>query len=210
MIVCNLTKPEATLEQVRKAFPKLAHTDAAQIAIAIVMSGKYAHAEYDGETFEYDKDVQKLQKQLTIQMKQIQQTVEPTKKAKAAAAEEEPIEIKVGLSVNLEKGESQLGDREDLKAILGKAAQEGLEFQYTGTDVLWQWALDRSNWTTITAGEMNRRVKLKAVFGDGTLGTELGIGGKVKKVAKAKPAAAVITEEEVPAAVAEVDTEETV
>lgn len=199
MIVCNLTKPEATQEQVRKSFPKLSQTDVAQLSIAIVLTGKYAFAHYDGESYRYPQDIDKFTKALAITLNQIQQSVEPTKKAKAAAAEEEPVEVKVGLSCNLLEGEAVLGDREDLKALLGKAVQEGLEFQYTATDILWQWALDRANWATISGGELTRRVKLKASFQDAATGTELGVGGKVKKAPKAAAAAKPVeTEEEVP------------
>ncbi|MCC7101965.1 MAG: hypothetical protein IT206_02665 [Fimbriimonadaceae bacterium] len=191
MIVCNLTKPEATQEQVRKTYPKLGQTDVAQLSVALVLAGKYALAHYDGETYRYPEDVTKFTKALSVTLNQIQSTVEPTKKAKAAAAEEEPVEVKVGLSCNIVEGEHMLGDRKDLKALLGEAVKEGVEYQYTSTDILWQWALDRANWTTISGGELTRRVKLKAAFEDSTLGTELGVGGKVKKTRSPKAAAVV-------------------
>ncbi len=195
MIVCNLTKPEATQDQVKKAFPKLPQTDVAQLSIALVLTGKYAHAHYDGEVYRYHEDISKFTKALSITLNQIQTSVEPTKKAKAAAVEEEPVEVKVGLSCNLQEGEKALGDREDLKALLGKSVQEGVEYQYTATDILWQWALDRANWNTISGGELTRRVKLKTAFQDSAMGTELGVGGKIKRQPKAK---VVETEEAVP------------
>lgn len=196
MIVCNLTKPEATQEQVRKSFPKLPQTDVAQLSVALVLTGKYANAQYDGLDYQYPDDIEKLTKVLAITMNQIQATVEPTKKGKTAAAEEEPVEVNVNLACNLSAGEKALGDREDLKTLLGKAVQEGVEFQYGPTDILWQWALDRANWSTISGGELTRRVKLKAVF-QGALGTEVGTSGKAKRAPKA---AKVVTEEEVPEA----------
>lgn len=198
MIVCNLTKPEATQEQVRKSYPKLGQTDVAQLSIALVLTGKYALAHYDGQTYRYPEDVNKFTKALSVTLNQIQSTVEPTKKAKAAAAEEEPVEVKVGLSCNLVEGEHVLGDRKDLKALLGEVVKEGLEFQYTPTDILWQWALDRANWTTISGGELTRRVKLKTNFEDSTLGTELGVGGKIKKTRATR--AVTIVDEAVPEA----------
>ena len=210
LIVCNLTKPEATQEQVRKTYPKLAQTDVAQLSIALVLSGKYALAHYDGVSYQYPQDVDKFTKALSVTLNQIQSTVEPTKKAKAAAAEEEPVEVKVGLSCNLSEGENVLGGRDDLKSLLGDAVKTGVEYQYTSTDILWQWALDRANWSTISGGELTRRVKLKATFQDSTMGTELGVGGKIKKVSRAA-AKAVVTEEVVPeASEAPVELEEAV
>lgn len=196
MIVCNLTKPEATQEQVRKTYPKLGQTDVAQLSIALVLTGKYALAHYDGETYRYPDDVNKFTKALSVTLNQIQSTVEPTKKAKAAAAEEEPVEVKVGLTCNIVEGEHVLGDRKDLMALLGDAVKNGIEFQYTATDILWQWALDRANWSTISGGELTRRVKLKAAFEDSTLGTELGVGGKIKKTRATKTVE--VVEEAVP------------
>lgn len=198
MIVCNLTKPEATQEQVRKTYPKLSTTDVAQLSIALVLTGKYALAHYDGVSYRYPQDVDKFTKALSVTLNQIQSSVEPTKKAKAAAAEEEPVEVKVGLSCNLAEGENVLGTQEALKSLLGEVVKNGVEFQYTSTDILWQWALDRANWSTISGGELTRRVKLKAAFQDATMGTELGVGGKIKKVSKAAAAKAVVTEEVVP------------
>ncbi len=190
LIVCNLTKPEATQEQVRKSYPKLSPTDVSQLSIALVLSGKYAIAHYDGESYRYPQDVEKFTKALSVTLNQIQSTVEPTKKAKAAAAEEEPVEVKVGLTCNTSEGENVLGTSDKLKALLGEVVKDGVEFQYTATDILWQWALDRANWSTISGGELTRRVKLKAVFQDSTMGTELGVGGKIKKVSKAAAAKA--------------------
>lgn len=196
MIVCNLTKPENTLDQVKKQFPKLAHTDAAQVAIALILSGKYAKAHYDDQEFQYPQDVNKLTAALSKEIAIIQTTVDNTKKAKAAAAEEEPVEVKVGLSCNLIEGEATLANREDLKTVLSDALQSGVEFQFGPTDVLWQWALDRANWNTISGGELTRRVKLKTFFQDNTVGTDLGSGTGKRKTKAAK--AAVVTDEAVP------------
>lgn len=211
MIVCNLTKPEATLDQVRKMYPDLQHTDAACLAAAIVLAGKYAVAHYDEEAFYYPDDVPNLTKAISREVKQIQAELEPVKKTKAAAAaeEEQPVELKVGLTCNLEEGEKVLGDREDLKTLLSDTIQKGVEYHYGPTDVLWQWALDRANWSTISGGELTRRVKLRATYQDTAVGVDLGtVSGKRKAARAARPVAAA-KEEEV-AIIEEIDTEEAV
>lgn len=212
MIVCNLTKPEATQEQVRKAYPKLQQTDAAQISIALVLTGKYATAHYDGQDFKYPTDIERFTKALSVELNQIQQEQDTGKKltkAALAAQEEEPVEIKVGLSCNLEEGEKVLGANESLKTLLGEIVKGGVEFQYAATDILWQWALDRANWSTVSGGDLNRRVKLKANFMDSATGTELGVGGKTKRVAKpkTKEVAEIVEVEEAPS---EVELEEAI
>jgi len=210
LIVCNLTKPESTLDQVRKAFPKLVQTDAAQLAIALIESGKFAHAHYDEIMYIYPEQVNDLMKALTVELHQIQTAAEPPKKlTKAAQAQfdEEQIEVKIGLSCNLSVGEKMLGDREDLKSLLGEVVGSGVEFQYGPTDVLWQWALDRSNWNTVSGGELTRRVRLKSQFQDSSVGTDLGsVTGrrKANKAAISKSKVEAIEEVEAVA----VDTEE--
>lgn len=210
MIVCNLTKPESTLDQVRKHYPKLQHTDAAQLAVALILSGKYALAHYDERAFKYPEELGALAQALSKEIALIQTSVENTKKAKAAAAEEEPVEVKIALSSNIEEGETVLGNREDLKTLLSDALQEGVEFQFGPTDVLWQWALDRTNWNTVSGGELTRRVKLKTEFRDNSVGTDLAATGGKKRGSRAKVAAVVEVPVEDVAAPAELVTDEEV
>lgn len=210
MIVCNLTKPEAVLDQVKKSYTQLSQTDAAQIANGILLSGKYSLAVYDSIQYRYPEDIDKLAKQLLIELNQIQVATEPVKKTKAvmAALEEEPVEVKIGLLCDINAAEKALGDREDLKTLLGEIIKDGVEFQYGPIDILWQWALDRTNWATMSGGELTRRVRLRSEFQDTSIGTEIGSTGAKKKTAKKAVAAAVVadaesdavveTEEEVP------------
>ncbi|HRI44792.1 MAG TPA: hypothetical protein PLL78_11195 [Fimbriimonadaceae bacterium] len=207
MIVCHLTKPESTLDQVRKAHPKLKPTDAALIASSLVLSGRYALAVYDEKEYSWPEDIEKLTKAMLSQMKQIQETVEvATKRAQRVAIEEEPVEVRIGLLANYAAGEKLLGDRKDLKTLLGDILKAGVEFQFGPQDIIgWQWALDRANWHTLTDGELTRRVKLKATFQDNSVGVELGASGTRKRVAKPKPAPAPVPdlEDEEPAVEAE-------
>lgn len=196
MIVCNLTKPEATLDQVKKSYPILSQTEAALVAAALVLSGRHARAEYDGMTYDWPEDNQRLQQALMAELAQLQQSAEPApKKTAKNAVEEEAVEVKVGLKANFNAAEPFLGDNEKLKTMLSDILQAGVEYQYAPTDILWQWALDRANWNTVSEGELTRRVKLRATFIDSTIGTELGVGGTKKRkkasdVDKAEKAAA--------------------
>lgn len=209
MIVCHLTKPESTLDQVRKAYPKLKPTDAALIASSLVLSGRYALAVYDDKQYAWPEDTEKLTQAMLSQMKQIQETVEvATKKAQRQAIEEEPVEVRIGLLANFAAGEKLLGDRKDLKTLLGDILKEGVEFQFGPQDIIgWQWALDRANWHTLTDGELTRRVKLKATFQDNSVGVELGASGTRKRVAKPKAAPAPAPEPEGEEAAAEAEPE---
>ena len=212
MIVCNLTKPEAVLDQVKKSYTQLSQTDAAQIANGILLSGKYSLAVYDSVQYRYPEDIDKLAKQLLIELNQIQMATEPVKKTKAvmAALDEEPVEVKIGLICDINAAEKALGDREDLKTLLGEIIKEGVEFQYGPIDILWQWALDRTNWSTMSGGELTRRVRLRSEFQDTSVGTEIGSTGAKKKAPKkvapitsapdADAEVAVETEEEIPEA----------
>jgi len=195
------------LDQVRKAHPKLKPTDAALIASSLVLSGRYALAVYDEKEYSWPEDIEKLTKAMLSQMKQIQETVEvATKRAQRVAIEEEPVEVRIGLLANYAAGEKLLGDRKDLKTLLGDILKAGVEFQFGPQDIIgWQWALDRANWHTLTDGELTRRVKLKATFQDNSVGVELGASGTRKRVAKPKPAPAPVPdlEDEEPAVEAE-------
>lgn len=192
MIVVHLSKPESTLEQVRKAYPKLKPTDASLVANGLVLSGRRALCTFDGENYSWPEDIGKLTQALLPQMRQIQETVEAaTKKAQRIAIEEETVEIKMGLKANFKAGEHLLGDRKDLKTLLSDILEKGVEFQFGPQDVIgWQWAFDRTNWHTLTDGELTRRVKLKTEFQDNSVGVELGASGAKKRVPKAKAAPA--------------------
>lgn len=204
MIVCNLSKPEATIEQVKKAYPKLKQTDAAILAVALVFSGRYAIAVYDGQEYHWPDDYNKLTQALLGQIAQIQLSVEgTTKKALKAAAEEEPVEVRIGLKANYQEAEQRLAGNESLKTLLSDTLVSGMEFQYTPTEIGWQWALDRANWATMSEGELTRRIKIKTVFEDATVGTEMGTGTK-KRTTKAKPKEAAPAAEPAEEAVVEV------
>ena len=94
--------------------------------------------------------------------------------------------IAVGLAPNISAGEAILGERNDLKTKLSDILQEGVEFVYANTDIGWQWALDRANWSTITATDMSRRVKIKASFTEGAVGVEMGTASPKKRATRAK------------------------
>jgi len=196
LIVCNLTKPESTLEQVKKTHTKLKQTDAALVATALVLSGRYALAAYEGMEYNWPGDYEKLTKALIRQLLMIQISeapAVPVKKTKAQMLEEEAaVECKVGLKPNYSEASSVLGDREDLKTLFSDILDKGVEFQYTPQDIGWQWALDRANWSTMSDGELTRRVKLKATFEGATVGIEMGL---TKKKPTGRAAKAEVVEE---------------
>jgi hypothetical protein len=93
-------------------------------------------------------------------------------------------------------GEKLLEGRDDLKAKLSQALQEGIEFSYAPSDIGWQWSLDRANWNTISGNEVSRRIKVKTEFTEGAVGIETGTGTAKKRAPRAKAAAAPKVEEE--------------
>lgn len=194
MITCHLTKMETALDQIRKTYPKLKPTDAALLTSALVLTGRHALAIYDGEQFNWPEDYEKLTHAMVAQLEMVNQGLDTTKKATKSGSEEEPITVTVGLMPNLSAGEKALGKRDDLKALLSEAIQSGVEFVYSSTDLGWQWALDRANWTTISGSEMSRRIKIKASFTEGAVGIEMGAtpakkrGGKKAAAAHEEPA----------------------
>lgn len=190
MITCHLTKLETALEQIRKAYPKLKPTDAALIASALNLTGRHAVALYEGNQYVWPDDYQTLTTAMVSQLEMVNEGIETTKKATKNAAEEEPVTVTVGLMPNLSAGEKQLADRNDLKSLLGEALQEGVEFVYSPTDIGWQWALDRANWSTISGSDISRRIKIKASFTEGAVGIEMGTGGTKRRASKSKAAAA--------------------
>lgn len=207
LITCNLSKPETTLDQVKKSFPKLQTTDAALVATALVISGREAQAIYEGTTYNWPDDIDGLTKSLLRQLSMIQEEQAPEKKTKAALAalDEKAVEVNVGLQANFMQAEKLLDGRDDLKTLLSDILTGQVEFQYTPQDIGWQWALDRVNWTTVSGGDLTRRVKLKATFQGDVVGLEIGLTKKrVTKKAAVKEADESAPEAEVDAEV-EVD-----
>lgn len=184
MFTCHLTKLETAVEAVRKTYPKLRPTDVALVGSALVITGRHALAVYDGNQYQWPEDYDKLTKALVVEIEQVQEAAEPVKKTKSSP-EEEPVVVTVGLSPNYSAGEARLKDRKDLKAMLSEILAEGVEFVYSPTDVGWQWALERANWSTISGGDLARRIKVKANFTDGAVGLEMGSATK-KRAAKPK------------------------
>lgn len=191
MITINLTKLETAHDQVRKNYPKLLPTDAALVASALTLAGRHAIAIYEGEQYSWPEDYTKLTAAMSGQFEMIQEGLEPVKKTKTVV-EEEPITVTLGLMPNLSAGEKQLEGFDKLKTVLSDAIQEGVEYAYQSHDVMWQWALDRANWSVITGTDISRRVKVRASFTEGAIGIEMGVGGK-KRVTK--KAAKVVVEE---------------
>lgn len=190
MITINLTKLETAHDQVRKSYPKLLPTDSALVASALSLAGRHAIAIYEGEEYHWPEDYTRLAKAMSGQLEMIQEGLETVKKPAKNAPEEEPVTVTVGLMPNLSAGEKQLEGFDKLKTVLSDALQEGVEFVYQHHDVMWQWALDRANWSVITGQDISRRIKVKASFTQGAVGIEMGVGGKKKPVSKKAAAAA--------------------
>lgn len=197
MITCQLTKLETAFEQVRKAYPKLNPTDAGVLASALTLTGRHAIALYDGTQYTWPDDYESLTQAMCGQLEMVNEGIETTKKSKSAP-EEEPVTVTVGLMPNMSAGEKQLGNRKDLKALLSEALQQGVEFVYSPTDIGWQWALDRVNWSTISEKELSRRIKIKAGFTEGAVGIELGSAGPKRRTSKKAAAVAAEAAVEVP------------
>lgn len=198
MITCNLTKLETALEQVRKAYPKLNPTDAALVASSLSLVGRHAVAVYEGEHYVWPEDYSRLTEAMSRQMEMVQEGIDANapKKVSKTAPEEEPITVNVGLMPNLSAGEKQLDGYDGLKAVLSDALQNGVEFSYQTGDLMWQWALDRANWSTIAGRDISRRVKVKAGFTEGAVGLEMGLGGTKKRTKATKSVAAAEVEAE--------------
>jgi hypothetical protein len=193
LITCNLTKLESAFEQIRKAYPKLNPTDAALLASALSLTGRHAIALYEGTQYTWPEEYEELTKSMVKELEQVNDSIEVVKKTKNSP-EEEPIMVSVGLAPNLSAGEKQLGDRKDLKAQLSDALQQGVEFVYTPTDIGWQWALDRVNWSTVSGGDLSRRIRIKANFTEGAVGIEMGATGPKRRASKKVAAEAVVDE----------------
>lgn len=176
MITCNLTKPEATLDQVRKQYKDLKPTDAALVAIALVESGRFAYAVYDGENFSYPDDQNKLATRYVTEISQAiqQQAEEAPKKTTKKTVSEDEVALRLTLAPNLNAAEKVLGNRDDLKTLVSDIIQEGVEYHYAATDLTWQWTLERINWTTISGEDLPRSVKFEPEFGDNSVAVEVG------------------------------------
>jgi hypothetical protein len=187
LITCQLTKLETALDHLKKAHPKLKPADAALLASALSLTGRHALAVYEGEQYRWPEDYEKLTKAMVPHLQIVQEGIDATapKRVAKTAPEEEPIMIAVGLAPNMAAGENLLEGRDDLKAKLSEIIQAGVEFSYTGSDIGWQWALDRVNWNTVSGQEMSRRIKVKVEFTEGAVGVEMGTGPKKRTRAKA-------------------------
>jgi hypothetical protein len=188
LITCQLTKLEGALDQLRKSNPKLKPADAALLVSALSLTGRHAVALYDGEHYTWPEDYSKLTHAMVAQLDMVNQTIEVPKKTVKTPTDEEPVVVTVGLTPNLSAGENLLTGRDDLKTALSDLLQQGVEFVYSSTDIGWQWALDRANWSTISGGEVSRRIKIKASFTEGAVGIEMGSAGPKKRASRAKPA----------------------
>jgi len=184
LITCNLTKLESAVDQLRKAYPKVLAADAALVASALSLTGRHAKAVYEGEYFVWPDDNHRLMVSMSAHLQSVNEAIEEnapkklSKAAQAAAPEEEPVMVNIGLAPNLGAGESILNSREDLKTMLSDVLQGGVEFVYGSQDIGWQWALDRANWSTISDGDLSRRIKIKANFTEGAVGVEQGAATK--------------------------------
>lgn len=179
MTTCQLTKLETALDQIKKVHTDLVPADAGLLATALSLTGRHAKAVYEGVDYEWPTDYPKLAQAMVPHIKITQEAIDanaPKKMTKAAAAAdaEEPVHISVGLAPNLAAGERILEGRDDLKALLSDVLQEGVEFVYQQNDIGWQWGLERVNWSTITNGEVSRRIRVKTAFTEGAVGTEVG------------------------------------
>jgi len=186
LITCQLTKLESALDQLKKSYPKLKPADAALLASALTLTGRHAQAVYEDQHYSWPEDFEKLTKAMVAQLQIVQEGIETStpKRAAKSTAEEEPVNVNVGLAPNLAAGEKLLEDRNDLKAVLSEALQKGVEFVYAGIDIGWQWALDRANWSTIAGQEMSRRIRIKCSFTEGAVGVEMGTSSPKKRASR--------------------------
>lgn len=199
MITIQLTKLETAVDQVRKSYTQLVPADQTLLATALSLTGRHAIAIYEGEQYVWPEDNDRLTRAMVSQVNQVNEAIEHNtpKRVSKTAPEDEPVMITVGLMPNLTAGEELLSKRDDLKAILSDALQDGVEYSYNPTDLGWQWALDRANWNTITGHEVSRRIRVKASFTEGAVGIELGIGGKKRPTKGAAAKAEAVIEDKV-------------
>ncbi len=194
LISCNLTKPESTFDQVRKAYADLKPIDVCLVATAIVECGHFAKVAYDGKEYAWPSDQSTLAKALVGDVQTASNPNDEPKpkkisKAKAKLMEETVLKLSIPIVANQQAGEALLGKRKDLKTLLGDILKEGVEYLYTPTDIRWRWALERVNWSTVSGGELPHHVMFLPEFTDNCIGIELGPGGKRKKTGKKGSAA---------------------
>jgi hypothetical protein len=200
LIICNLTKLESAVDQIRKTHPKLLAADAALVASALSLTGRHAKAVYEGQYFIWPNDNEKLMVSMSGHLHSINAVIVeslPKKITKNTILDDEPVVVNIGLAPNLAAGEELLDTREDLKTLLSDILQAGVEFSYSSADIGWQWALDRANWNTISDGDLSRRIKIKALFTEGAVGSEQGTTTKKRTAKKAEDVVAAAVEEEV-------------
>ena len=198
MIICNLTKLESAVDQIRKTHPKLLAADAALVASALSLTGRHAKAVYEGQYFLWPNDNEKLMLSMSAHLHSINEAIVealPKKITKSTVLDEEPVLVNIGLAPNIAAGEELLNTREDLKTLLSDILQAGVEFSYSSADIGWQWALDRANWNTISDGDLSRRIKIKANFTEGAVGSEQGTSTKKRASKKTEEVAVVETVE---------------
>ncbi|MFO0045529.1 MAG: hypothetical protein ACK53G_08835, partial [Armatimonadota bacterium] len=78
MITCNLTKLESSVDQLRKAFPKLLAADAALVASALSLAGRHAKAVYEGEYFQWPEDNERLMVSMSGHLRAVNAAIEET------------------------------------------------------------------------------------------------------------------------------------
>ncbi len=189
MITCSLAKPEATLDQIRKMYPKLNATDSSLVATALVLSGRYAYLGYNGETFSWPEDIERMARTILPEVLIIGETITEANKKNAKSGDEpEYPEASINLVPNFNKAEEFLKERDDLSSLISKLLEEGVEYSYSPNDIGWQWALEKVNWNVLSDGKVGRRVKFNIQFSDNSVAVEAGSNAKKKK-AKKKAAA---------------------
>lgn len=182
----NLNKLEAVVDVIRKGYPKLAAADATLIATALMTAGRDAIAVYDDQRYMWPIQTEALTTALARNIELIQMTTEaPTTKKTKASAEDEVVVVSVNLAPNLDSSIKLLGNRKDLIGLFNDIIESGVEFHYMPTDIGWQWALDRVNWSTVTESELTKKFKHKVVFAHGATGVELGTGTARRRTKKA-------------------------
>ena len=133
MISCNLTKPESTFDQVRKAYADLKPIDVCLVATAIVECGHFAKVVHDGTEYSWPGDQGSLAKALAgdvLAASGAEETPKAKKvsKAKAKLIEETILRLSIPIVANQQAGEAILGKRKDLKTLLGDILKEGVEY----------------------------------------------------------------------------------
>lgn len=182
MTSCNLTKPESTFDSIRKTYKDLKPTDVALVATALVQAGKFADCVYDGQVYAWNPNQHEaLTRAYQKEVEQVQQAETGLTKAKAKVMAEETVTLTCHLRPSMAAAERILGRRKDLITMVSDILSEGVEFLYSPTDLGWPWTLERVNWSTVSGGELMRRIKFQAEFEEPCAAVELAQSGKRKK-----------------------------